>query len=363
MSTPLPKAQRGVSEPMPASIAAHAPQVASTDSARVAVVIPAYRVKDKILEVIRDIGPEVGSIYLVDDACPDGSGAFVASECADPRVKVITKEENGGVGAAVKSGYRAALADGCDVVIKVDGDGQMDPSLIPRFVRPILAGQADYAKGNRFFNPEDVRGMPRGRLLGNAMLSFMTKASTGYWHLFDPTNGYTAIDSAALRLIPLDKVADRYFFETDMLFRLATIRAVVKDVPISAFYGDEISGLRVRSIIGPFLLGHARAFFKRILYNYFLRSFSVASLELLLALPLLLFGFVYGITTWAGAAAQGIAATSGQVMIASLPILVGVQLLLSFVQFDIASTPSEPLSRSLRDEQEASGQDRDDAGQ
>lgn len=330
----------------------------STHRARVAVVIPAYRAREHILHVLDGIGPEVDVIFVVDDACPDGSGDLVKADCTDPRVRVIHRESNGGVGAAVKTGYRAALADGCTVVVKVDGDGQMDPALIPRFIRPILSSAADYAKGNRFFNPEDVRGMPRGRLLGNAVLSFMTKASTGYWHLFDPTNGYTAIHAKALRLIPLDKVANRYFFETDMLFRLATVRAVVRDVPMAAFYGDETSGLRIRSIIGPFLLGHLRAFFKRILYNYFLRSFSVASLELLLALPLLLFGFVYGITTWAGAAAQGLAATSGQVMIASLPIIVGVQLLLSFVQFDIASTPSEPLTTLLGDEDEPGTRDR-----
>jgi hypothetical protein len=204
--------------------------------------------------------------------------------------------------------------------------------------------------------------MPRRRLLGNALLSFMTKASTGYWHLFDPTNGFTAIDSAALSLIPLDKVSNRFFFETDMLFRLATVRAVVKDIPMAARYGSETSGLRIRAIIWPFLMGHGRALFKRIVYNYFLRSFSVASVELLLALPLLLFGFIYGISTWVGAASQGIVATSGQVMIASLPIIVGVQLLLSFVQFDVASTPTEPLSLSFREDADAAGPAADGRG-
>ena len=323
--------------------------------ARVAVVIPAFRVTDTILEVIELIGSEVGAIYVVDDACPDDSGALVRSECADPRVRVLVRETNGGVGAAVKSGYQAALADGCDVVVKVDGDGQMDPSLIPRFVRPIAAGEADYAKGNRFFNPEDVRKMPRGRLFGNAMLSFMTKASTGYWNLFDPTNGYTAIGAPALRLIPLDKIADGYFFETDILFRLATVRAVVVDVPMVAVYGDERSGLRIGSVIVPFIVGHVRVFAKRVFYNYYLRSFSVASLELLMALPLLLFGFAYGVSRWMAAASQGLAATSGQVMIASLPIIVGVLFLLSFLQFDIASTPSVPLARLLDEDETGTG--------
>lgn len=314
---------------------------------RIAVVIPAYKVRDQILGVISRIGPEVDAIYVVDDACPEGSGAIVESRCDDPRVRVIKRQVNGGVGAAVKTGWRAALADGCDILVKVDGDGQMDPRLLPAFVAPIRAGQADYTKGNRFFDPEHVRRMPRIRLLGNAVLSFMSKASSGYWQVFDPTNGYTAISGAALRLLPLDKIADRFFFESDLLFRLGTIRAVVKDIPMVAVYEDEASSLRVRGVVGPFLVGHARAFLKRIIYNHYLRSFSVASVELLLALPLILFGLVYGFSTWMGAASQGLSATSGQVMIAALPILVGVQLLLAFLQYDIASTPSEPLSPLL----------------
>jgi dolichol-phosphate mannosyltransferase len=314
---------------------------------RIAVVIPAYKVSDQILGVISQIGPAVDAIYVVDDACPEESGKVVESRCDDPRVRVIKREENGGVGAAVKTGWRAALADGCDIMVKIDGDGQMDPRLLPAFVAPIRTGQADYTKGNRFFDPEHVRRMPRIRLLGNAVLSFMSKASSGYWQVFDPTNGYTAISGAALRLLPLDKIADRFFFESDVLFRLGTIRAVVKDIPMMAVYEDEPSSLSIRNVVGPFLLGHARAFLKRIIYNHYLRSFSVASVELLLALPLIFFGLVYGFSTWMGAASQGLSATSGQVMIAALPIIVGVQLLLAFLQYDIASTPNEPLSPML----------------
>jgi len=315
---------------------------------RIGVVIPAYKVSRHVLGVISRIGPEVDAIYVVDDACPEGSGAIVESGCGDPRVRVIRRDQNGGVGAAVKTGWRAALEDGCDVMVKVDGDGQMDPHLLPAFIAPIVSGRADYTKGNRFFDPENVRRMPRSRLFGNAVLSFMSKTSSGYWHVFDPTNGYTAISAAALRLLPLDKIADGFFFESDVLFRLGTIRAVVKDIPMVAVYEDEPSSLSIRNVVGPFLLGHLRAFFKRIVYNHYLRSFSVASIELLLALPLILFGLVYGISTSVGAASQGVAATSGQVMIAALPIIVGVQLLLAFMQYDVASTPSEPLTPMLQ---------------
>ena len=138
------------------------------------------------------------------------------------------------------------------VVVKVDGDGQMDPRLIPSFVYPILRGEADYTKGNRFFDLESVRTMPRFRLLGNAILSFMTKLSSGYWNLFDPTNGFTAIHTDVARHLPFDKISRRYFFETDILFRLNTLRAVVVDVPMEAKYGDEVSNLKISKIVLEF---------------------------------------------------------------------------------------------------------------
>lgn len=234
---------------------------------KVAVVIPCYKVKNHILGVIGGIGPEVVRIYAVDDCCPDGSGDFIEANCSDERVIVLRHSENQGVGGAVMSGYRAAIDDDMEVIVKVDGDGQMDPSLIPDFITPILAGEADYTKGNRFFDLEEIRAMPRMRLFGNAMLSFMTKLSSGYWDLFDPTNGYTAIHVTVARHLPFKKISNRYFFETDMLFRLNTIRAVVVDVPMNAKYVDEVSNLKISKIIGEFLAKHVRNFSKRIFYS------------------------------------------------------------------------------------------------
>jgi dolichol-phosphate mannosyltransferase len=318
------------------------------DHARIGVVVPAYRVRAHILGVLSAIGPEVDVIFVVDDACPEGSGDLVRSTVTDPRVRVITREHNGGVGAATKTGWRAALEDDCDVVVKVDGDGQMDPALVSTFTQPILDHVADYTKGNRFFDPESLRTMPRLRVTGNALLSFLSKLSSGYWQTFDPTNGFVAIGATALRRLPLDKIADNYFFESDVLFRLGTIRAVVKDIPMDALYADETSSLHVRGVILPFVIGHAKATVKRIIYNHFLRGFSVATFDLLLAIPFLLFGFIYGASTWIGSATQGVAATSGQVMIAALPIILGMQLLLAFIQFDVESTPTDSLDSLTR---------------
>lgn len=309
---------------------------------RVAVVIPSYRVTRHIKSVIERIPEEVYRIYVVDDACPDSSGKYVETNVADPRVRVIYRERNGGVGAAVMTGYEAAIREGARVIVKVDGDAQMDPRLIPRFTGPILAGEADYTKGNRFFDLEELRSMPKARLFGNAVLSFMNKLSSGYWDLFDPTNGYTAIHADIARHLPFEKISHGYFFETDVLFRLNTLRAVVVDVPMDAKYGDEVSNLKISRVFGEFLAKHVRNFFKRIFYNYYLRDLSLASIELPLGLLLFFGGTVFGGLAWMESAREGVATSAGTVMLSALPVLMGLQLVLAFLAYDIASVPRHP---------------------
>jgi len=318
------------------------------DPKRIAVVIPSYRVSKHIQGVISAIGSEVWRIYVVDDECPDNSGNFVSENCKDPRVFVLRHEINKGVGGAVMTGYRAAIADGAEVIVKVDGDGQMDPSLIPAFVAPIVAGEADYTKGNRFFDLEEIRSMPKVRLFGNAVLSFMTKLSSGYWDLFDPTNGYTAIHADVARHLPFEKISTRYFFETDILFRLNTLRAVVVDVPMDAQYGDEVSNLKISKIIGEFLVKHVRNFTKRIFYNYYLRDMSLASIELPLGMLLFTSGCVFGVYHWVNSLHEGVSTPAGTVMLAALPILMGSQLVLAFLGYDIANVPRRPLHKMRR---------------
>jgi dolichol-phosphate mannosyltransferase len=311
----------------------------------VAVVIPCYRVTRHIEEVIGAMPAGVWRIYAVDDCCPDQSGEHVRRHVADGRVRVLRNEENQGVGGAVMAGYRAAIADGAAIIVKIDGDGQMDPSLLWRFVEPIAAGEADYTKGNRFYNLEQLRQMPGLRLLGNAALSFMSKLSTGYWDVFDPTNGYTAIHADMARLLPLEKISRRYFFETDMLFRLNTLRAVVVDVPMDARYGGEVSSLRISRVAFEFLGKHTRNFFKRVFYSYYLRDMSVASFELPIGIASLLFGVAYGSIHWIRSSAVDVATPAGTVMLSGLPVIVGVQLLLAFLAHDVASVPRRPVHR------------------
>lgn len=309
------------------------------------VVIPCYRVTRHIMAVINSMPEIVERIYVVDDCCPDKSGEYILAQNKDLRVKVLFNEKNKGVGGAVMTGYKAAISDNMNIVVKVDGDGQMDPALIPEFIEPILSGDADYTKGNRFYNLEEIHQMPKVRLFGNAALSLLNKLSSGYWDVFDPTNGYTAIHVDVLKKIPFQKISERYFFESDMLFRLNTLRAKVVDIPMDAHYGDEESQLKISKIISDFTKKNIKNTVKRIFYNYFLRDMSVASIELVLGFVLLIFGLFYGVFQWVESAQEGVVTPTGTVMLAVLPIVIGVQLLLSFLSYDIENVPRRRIHR------------------
>lgn len=310
---------------------------------KIAVIIPAFKCKKHILDVINKIGDEVEVIYVVDDACPERTGAYVLENCTDSRVRILKHEKNQGVGGAVITGYQAALGDGCDVIVKLDGDGQMDPQLIKFFVAPLLAGRADYTKGNRFSSLEGIRKMPMVRVLGNAGLSFLTKMSTGYWSVFDPTNGFTAIHVEALKKIPLAKLSRRYFFESDILFRLGNAKAVVQDIHMVARYEDEVSNLKVNKVIFEFSYNHLKNLFKRIIYNYFVLNFTMASIELVFGIILFVFGLVYGSYNWIYSYKMQIASPTGTVVLSAITVILGTQMLLSFLHQDIACEPKIPL--------------------
>ena len=308
-----------------------------------AVVIPCYRVTRHVLEVIAAVPDSVDLIICVDDACPDASGDHIEASCSDPRVRVVRHGLNQGVGGAVMTGYRTAIDLGCEVMVKIDGDGQMDPGLLPLFVAPILRGDADYTKGNRFWDLTHIRRMPPVRRMGNLALSFLAKLSTGYWDVFDPTNGYTAIHARVAAHLPMGSISSRYFFETDVMFRLNTLRARVVDVPMDARYGDEESHLSVRRALAEFAFKHVRNFGKRIVYNYFLRDLSVASLELVVGLALALFAVAFGGFHWAQGLASGEPTPVGTIMVATVAAISGLQFLLAFVAYDIASVPRSAL--------------------
>jgi dolichol-phosphate mannosyltransferase len=316
---------------------------ASTRGGKIAVVIPCYREIKHILDVLAGIGPEVSVIYVIDDACPDHTGDFVEANATDKRVRVLRNPENLGVGGSTLHGYQAALNDGAEIIVKIDGDGQMDPSQIPVLIQPIISHQADYTKGNRLHRRGGVNKMPVIRLMGNIGLTLMSKLSSGYWDIMDPTNGFTAIHAAVARNLPFDDIAPGYFFESDMLFRLHELDAVVQDVSMRTNYGEEVSHLVVHRIFWPFLIGHLKNSWRRIIDTYFIRDIGIASLELLVGMILFTAGCLYGAFRWWLSIHTGIPATAGTAILSAMGIIVGVQLLLAFLGHDTRRVRARPV--------------------
>jgi len=314
----------------------------------IAVVIPCYRVEPEIGAVLAAVPGYVRHILVIDDASPDRTAELVADASkSDSRIELIRHAKNLGVGGALKTGFARALELGAQVVVKLDGDGQMDATHLPDLLVPLLKGQADYTKGNRFRDFQALQRMPLVRRIGNMGLGFLAKVATGYWNLFDPTNGYVAIHADALAQLPLERVDNSYFFETSMLAHLYLIGAVVRDVPMPARYRGETSSLSVRRTLLEFPLKLLRTFLRRILLKNLIYDFSMESVYLLAGLPLVLFGLFFGSIKWVSYASQGIPAPTGTVMLPTLSVLLGIQFLIAAIEIDIRSTPKEPLSHAL----------------
>jgi dolichol-phosphate mannosyltransferase len=312
------------------------------------MVIPCYKVRAHILDVLAKVPSWVDGVVLVDDKCPQQSVAFAAENWSDTRLHTLYNEKNLGVGGAVLAGYAHAAKLGAQIIVKVDGDDQMDLRMMPALVAPIVAGLADYTKGNRFSSLSHVHGMPPARIFGNSMLSLMSKASTGYWNMFDPTNGYTAIEGRVAAELAGKTIARRYFFESDLLYHLGTIRAVVKDIPMRSRYGSEESSLRIFRVILPFLYYHARNSVKRFIGQYLVRDFSVASVEVIAGVVAITIGAWVGLDWLLSRPDSSTAASAGVVMAAVAPFIIGVQFLLSALNFDVLNVPKEPIHKALR---------------
>lgn len=304
---------------------------------RVAVVVPAFKEQAHIASVITSMPALVDYILVVDDASPDGTSA-AASAVQDPRTEIIRHEHNKGVGGAIVTGHRRALELGADVSVVMAGDGQMDPLHLPRLLRPLVQDGFAFAKANRFYSATSYAGMPAHRVIGNVLLTFMTKAASGYWNLVDPQNGYTAITRECLERLPLDRLAERYEFENDQLIWLNILDARAVDVPIPALYGAEVSSIRLHAVVPRLTLLLFRGFWRRVWLKYVLWSFSAVALLLITVTLLLVFGTVVGI--WAMIASIGAPeASTGTWLLAVAPSLVGIQLLVQALVLDIQATP------------------------
>jgi len=301
---------------------------------RIAVVIPAYNEEAFIGDVTGSLPDFVDHIIIVDDCSKDNTYK-IASNSNDGRVIVLRTNENQGVGGATITGYKKALELNSNIVVKMDGDGQMSSEYLPSLLEAVIEDGYAYAKGNRFLNSEFLAAMPRHRLFGNFVLTFLNKLASGYWHIFDPQNGYTAIKAEALRSLKFNDIHKGYFFENDMLLQLNLHSFRVKDVPIPARYGEEHSDIKLFKIIRMFPLLFLKRFFYRIYNKYILLDFSPIALFLITGLILFLWGVFFGAYLYIKANITDLPTPLGTVMLVVVPLILGFQLLLQAIVLDI----------------------------
>ena len=312
----------------------------SKDS-KIAVVIPFFNASKHITTVVLNIPENIDTIIIVNDKSLETlpTEAILNVKKTNTKIVFLDNDINLGVGGATKIGFQYAIANGFDMVIKMDSDNQMDAQFIPDLLRPLLKNKAEMAKGNRFSDRKHLQKMPLTRRFGNLVLSFLTKIASGYWNNFDPTNGYLAIKTNTLKKIDFDKLSNRYFFETSLLAQLYFVNARIKDVPMPPIYANEKSSMQVWKMPMVFVPKLTKIFIKRILKGYFLYDFNIASIYLILGIPMFFFGLIFGIITWIVYYNLNQLTPTGTIMIITLNIILGFQLLLQAIQFDISNAP------------------------
>lgn len=314
--------------------AAMTSRLVSSDPGSVAIVIPAYRAATTIETVVRG-ALEVGDLVIVvDDACPERSGALVRD--LDPRVRVLRHEVNRGVGGATKTGIAEALRLGAEYIVKLDADDQMDATFVPDMIAILeRVPEVDLVKGNRFADPDTLRTMPALRLIGNAGLTLMIKFSSGYWTIVDPSNGFVALRASAIGPRDLEALADRYFFEADLLCLLGLRRRVIAELEMPAIYGAERSSLSIPRVLLSFPPKLAARFLRRLLVNYLIVEINVGSLCGLIGIPIFLFALAFGGHEWAVSVGSGIPRPTGTIVLALLLFMIGFQLTLQALLYDV----------------------------
>lgn len=307
---------------------------------KIAVVIPYYNAAKHIVNVVSKLPDFINTIYLVNDKSPEEIplNELKLSNNYD-KISIIVCERNSGVGGATKEGFLKAIEDGMEYVIKVDADDQMDTSYIPDLLKPLILDKAEYAKGNRFRDFKALKSMPVTRKTGNLFLSFLTKIATGYWNNFDPTNGFFAVKTEYLKNADFKNISDRYYFETSLISEMYFQNVRIKDVPMPAVYGDEKSNMTVWKMPFIFIPKLLKTFLKRIIKTYFLYDFNMSSIYMLLGIPLFFFGVIYGIYKWWYYSMVDELAPTGTIMLVTLSIILGFQLLLQSIHYDIIRTP------------------------
>ncbi|MDQ2984951.1 MAG: glycosyltransferase family 2 protein [Actinomycetota bacterium] len=310
----------------------------------VAVVVPAYNEQELIGPTVSEIPDFVDAVFVVDDCSTDATAERAAA--ADPRVEVVYHEQNAGVGAAIVTGYKRAIAEEIDVTCVMAADRQMEPADLEKLVGAVANGDTDYAKANRLFTTQAWDLIPRYRYLGNAILSFLTKIASGYWNVADSQSGYTAIGLESLRLLDLDKIYPRYGFPNDMLVHLNVWNRRVRDYPSRPIYGvGEQSGIRLRKVVPTIAWLLVKRFFWRLKEKYVIRDFHPLVLFYGLGFTLLGSGMLLGMVE-AGFRIAGNQVTVGTAVLIALLFISGLQLSLFAMWFDMET--NKDLSRDAQ---------------
>jgi glycosyltransferase involved in cell wall biosynthesis len=303
---------------------------------RVAVVIPAYNEEKLLAPTVEGVPSFVDRIYVVDDHSTDGT-LERARALPDQRVTVIEHEQNQGVGAAIVTGYKQALADRVEVTAVMAADNQMDPDDLLHLAEPVARGELDYAKANRLFTGQAWQLIPRYRYLGNAVLSLLTKIASGYWHIADSQSGYTAVSLEYLELLDLDRIYQRYGFPNDMLVHLNVWNARVRDIPSRPIYGvGERSGIRLRKVVPTISWLLIKGFFWRMREKYVIRDFHPLVFFYMFGFLMTVLGLGLGIAEVV-LRIQGNAVSAGTVVLVALLLIFGSQFTLFAMWFDMES--------------------------
>ena len=314
--------------------------MADRPSKMIVCLVPAYRAADSVCGVVAAALAHVDRVIVIDDACPQECGLIVELQFAgDPKVEVLRHQTNRGVGGAMKTGIRRALQLDATFVVKVDADGQMEARHIPYMVRALMANpRLALMKGNRFFDGSVARLMPGIRLLGNSILTLLVRFTTGYWNAIDPTNGFVVIRASVLKRTNLEHLADRYFFEISLLTALGLQKLEIGEIETIALYGNNGSSLSVWKTALSFPGKLAGSFIRRIFWQYFISDMNVGSLFLIFGSLLTVLAAIVGGIWWEEALRSGIPRTPGTVTLVLVPLIMGFQLLLNALLYDVQSS-------------------------
>jgi glycosyltransferase involved in cell wall biosynthesis len=304
----------------------------------IAVVIPCYKVEKQIQKVVTEIPDYVTSIILVDDASPDQTGEILDQLAKEnSKITVLHHSKNQGVGGAMISGFQEALKQNQEVVIKIDGDGQMNISYFDKMLNAVFEEKYNFVKGNRFFDRKMLQKMPAIRQIGNIGMSFLIKMTSGYWNIFDPTNGFFCIHASVLKRIDFNRLSNRFFFESSLLIELYYTGAKIKDIPMPAIYAEEKSNLSIWKTLFTFPPKLFKALLRRIWLRYFIYDFNINSLYIFFGVPLFFFGLIFGIIKWIHYGILQAPTPTGTIMVAVLSLVLGFQMILSAIQYDISA--------------------------